>query len=153
MSPDDQKPSTTPTAHEHKRTLWSRIPRHILGGRVRTTTAVMVVVFIGLLALYGQRVDHYASVDADRARNAPRFTPTTTQDYVPETTRSSTRRSVSSTPSTPSTTSRESDSTTSPDGGSGPTQTAPTTTTGGLRFPPIPGLQIPGQTPTTTPAR
>lgn len=148
MSPDDQ--SHTPTDPDAHRSLWSRIPRHLLGGRVRTTTAVMVLLFVGLLALYGQRVDHYAKVDADRAAasTAPRTTPSTTEDYVPETT--TTRRSTSS--SVPSSTS-VTPTTTGTDEGSTGTETVPTTTTGGLQFPTIPGLQFPGQTPTTTPAR
>ena len=48
MSPDDQ--SHTPTDPDAHRSLWSRIPRHLLGGRVRTTTAVMVLP-AGILSL------------------------------------------------------------------------------------------------------
>lgn len=151
MSPDTNDRSQTPTDdHDPKRTLWSRIPRHLLGGRVRTTTAVMVLLFVGLLALYGQRVDHYAQVDAaDATRTAaPRTTPSTTEEYVPETT--TTRRPTSS--SAPSSTTGTTTTTDGQDGSTG-TETVPTTTTGGLQFPTIPGLQFPGQTPTTTPAR
>ncbi|MEH3157089.1 MAG: hypothetical protein PGN29_17825 [Gordonia paraffinivorans] len=149
MSPDTNE--SPQTQDEPKRSPWSRIPRHLLGGRVRTTTAVMVLLFVGLLALYGQRVDHYAQIDADRAAasTAPRTTPSTTEEYVPETTWSSTRRSTSS--SVPST--ADTPSTTDSETGTQGTDTAPTTTTGGLQFPTIPGLQFPGQTPTTTPAR
>jgi cytoskeletal protein RodZ len=150
MSPDSHDMSQSPTDPEVKRSLWSRIPRHLLGGRVRTTTAVMVLLFVGLLALYGQRVDHYAQIDADRAAasTAPRTTPSTTEEYVPEAT--TTRRSTSS--SVPSSTS-VTPTTTGTDDGSTDTETAPTTTTGGGPFPNIPGFQLPGQTPTTTPAR
>ncbi|GAA2066565.1 hypothetical protein [Williamsia deligens] len=152
MSRDENPTGTehTPDA-EPKRSWWARIPRHLFGGRVRTTTAVMVLLFVGLLALYGQRVDHYASVDAEKAATSvvPRTTPSTTEEYVPETTYSSTRRSTSTTPSVTST----EPTTTGTEPGTGQTETAPTTTTGGLQFPTIPGLQFPGQTPTTAPAR
>lgn len=150
MTPDNPSPQT-PAAPEQRRSLWSRIPRHLLGGRVRTTTAVMVLAFVGLLVVYGQRADHYAQLDeaAAAASAAPRTpAPSSTREPVPETTPTRT--------STPSSAPSSTDTaTTTPDGGAEPTTTeTPTTTTGGgAQFPPIPGLRLPGQTPTTTPAR
>lgn len=120
---------------------------------MRTTTAALVIVFVGLLMLYGQRADHYKTIDEQNAaasatRTAAPRTTEETPEYT-EPTRTSTRTSSStSVPSTTSTTT--SDGTTDPEGG----QTAPTTTTPpGFQLPTIPGIVLPGQTPTTTPAR
>jgi len=133
--------------------IWERIPSRLFRGRVRTTTAALVIVFVGLLMLYGQRSDHYKAIDEQNAAaSATRTAAPRTTEETPEYTepvRTSTRTpSSTSVPSTSSTTT--SDSTTDPDSG----QTAPTTTTQpGFQFPTIPGVVLPGQTPTTTPAR
>ena len=120
----------------------------------KKTTAVLLIAFVGVLMLYGQRADHYKTVDDEKARASVARTvaPRTTED-TPEYTepiRTSTRTS-SSTASSGSTTTTSGE-TTDPDGGqtSGPTTT---TTAPGLQLPTIPGIVLPGQTPTTNPVR
>ncbi|MGU3293678.1 hypothetical protein [Williamsia sp. M5A3_1d] len=150
-TPDDSTTNNADSASPGK-TLLQRIPRHLFGGRLRTTTAVLLIAFVGVLVLYGQRADHYKAIDEQNAAAsatrtaAPRTTEETPEYTAPATTRSS-LRSSSSAPSTTSTTGTDQ---TSPTDGSQPTTT---TTAPGFQLPTIPGLVLPGQTPTTTPAR
>ncbi|MGJ0120436.1 hypothetical protein ACQ7HM_14630 [Williamsia sp. MIQD14] len=143
--------SSDSTETPHTKTIRERIPSHLFGGRLRTTTAVLLIAFAGVLMLYGQRADHYKTIDEEAAAAsatrtaAPRTTEDTPEYTEPATTRS-TPRSSSSAPSTTSSTGAETSST----DGSQPTTA---TTTPGLQLPTIPGLVLPGQTPTTTPAR
>ncbi|MBJ7291692.1 hypothetical protein [Williamsia sp.] len=147
------EPASDSTETPHKKTFRDRIPSHLFGGRLRTTTAVLLIAFVGVLMLYGQRADHYKTIDDEKAAASATRTaaPRTTED-TPEYTepiRTSTRTSSSTAPSTSTTTT--SDGTTDPEGG----QTSPTTTTTapGFQLPTIPGIVLPGQTPTTTPVR
>ncbi len=133
------------------KTLRQRIPTHLFGGRLRTTTAVLLIVFVGVLMLYGQRADHYKTIDDERAAAAaarsaaPRTTETTPEYTEPTQTRTSSSSSRSSSSTSPS------DSVSV----SVPSESAPTTTTTrpGFQLPTIPGIVLPGQTPTTTPVR
>lgn len=60
---DDGPPETAATGPVREQTLWSRIPRHLFGGRMRTTTAALIMLFIITLAFYSQRAAHYAALD------------------------------------------------------------------------------------------
>lgn len=80
---------------------------HIYGTRIRTTTAAMVIAFVGLLVLFGYTTDHYAQIDAENeANNAarrPAVTSIPTEDYTTRTPTTSTHRSstTSGTTTTP----------------------------------------------------
>ena len=88
---DETPTNPTPAAPpERKKSLWERIPRHLFRGKVRTTTAVLVVLFIGALWLYGARSDHYDTID-EQDRQAklsqvqqPRATTPETEAPAPE---------------------------------------------------------------------
>lgn len=78
---------------------------HVYRTPIRTSTAAMVVAFVGLLILYGYTSDHYAALDAQNeqrpAPTAPRFTPTHTTP--PTTSTSVSHSSQTSAPSASST--------------------------------------------------
>ncbi|SIS04347.1 hypothetical protein [Williamsia sterculiae] len=128
-------PNLVQESHPEKTSLWHRIPRTLFRGRVRTTTAVMLLAFVGCFLLYGQTSAHYQEVDRDRQaaeiqRSANLLTPTSK-------TPTSTPRYTSTLPSTPESSTSESSTdettpTTTPDETSQqtdvPTTTAPTTT-------------------------
>lgn len=141
----DQEPSPTSEAleAEPKKSLWERIPRHLFRGRVRTTTAALVVLFIAALFLYGQRSDHYANLDEQARQNqisqvqAPRTT-TPPPPVEEEPTETSTSPSTTTTQSTtvPPTIEEEPSSSSS----SEPTTTTPPQ--GGFRLPELPTISI-----------
>jgi cytoskeletal protein RodZ len=86
-TPTDATPAASP---EREKSLFERIPRRLFGGKVRTTTAVLVVLFIGALWLYGVRSEHYDTID-EQARQAkisqvqqPRTTTPESEVPVPE---------------------------------------------------------------------
>ncbi|WP_066913436.1 hypothetical protein [Millisia brevis] len=127
--------------------LRDRIPERILGGRMRTSTLVLTVIWVGLLVLYGWLNPNGSGTDSTSSQTGdtnvvvpdgyqltpvPIAPPTTT---VPEPT---------TTTSAPPTTTSGSPETTGPAAGeTSATSTAPTTTAGGFS---IPGLSIPGLT-------
>lgn len=139
--------STTPDAPDTpeaapKKTLWERVPRRLFRGRVRTTTAALVVLFIAALFLYGQRSDHYTNLDEQNRQNQisqvqqPRTT-------TPEPTVEETPESTPSTTTAPSTTVPP----TGEEESSSSSSEAPTTTTtapggGGFRLPELPTISI-----------
>ncbi|GGF26197.1 hypothetical protein [Williamsia phyllosphaerae] len=152
MSTPDQPAAGSHSDETPPKKFSDRIPRRLFGGRVRTTTAALVILFVGLLMLYGQRADHYKTVDEQNAaasatRTAAPRTTEETPDYTEPTRTSTPTSSSTSVPST-STTST-SDGTNDPEGAQTPTTTTPP----GIQLPTIPGIVLPGQTPTTTPAR
>lgn len=74
MTPDPTDGVTPePAASEPvpQRTLWSRIPRRLLGGRVRTTTAALTVLFLATLMLYSQQSAYYEALDEASHTTAP----------------------------------------------------------------------------------
>lgn len=141
----DTGPTRTPDAPEPKKTLWERIPRRIFRGRVRTTTAALVLLFIAALVLYGQRSDHYNNLDEANRQNEisrvqqPRTTtPEPTEEVIPETTPSTT---------TPSTTTESTDSPSVGEEPSSSSSEVPSTTTtppgrGGFQLPELPTPSI-----------
>ncbi|WP_143696132.1 hypothetical protein [Williamsia sp. 1138] len=48
---------------------WSRIPRLLFGGRVRTTTLLLIIVLVGSAILYGNRSEHYSNLDREAKLN------------------------------------------------------------------------------------
>ncbi|WP_237341350.1 hypothetical protein [Williamsia soli] len=138
-------PESTPAVEapdaEPKKTLWERIPRHIFHGRVRTTTAALVVLFIAALFLYGQRSDHYANLDQENRQNqisrvqAPRTTPPEPVQEEP------TETTTPSTTTTPTTTAPPTGEESSSSSSEVPTTTT-TTPGGGFRLPELPTISI-----------
>jgi hypothetical protein len=130
-------------AEEPEKSLWARIPSRIFRGRVRTTTAALVLLFIAALFLYGQRSDHYANLDED-ARQAQ----ISQQQRVPQTTTPAPVEEAPVETSTP--TSTTTPSTTAPptleESTSSSSEPPATTTTqqpqNGLRLPPLPTISI-----------
>ncbi|MBT0565595.1 hypothetical protein [Williamsia sp. CHRR-6] len=59
-SSGQSRPAAAPVSGTRLRRL---LPRHLFGGRARTGTVILVLLFVGLLTLYGQRVDHYDKID------------------------------------------------------------------------------------------
>ncbi len=156
MSTPDRPTAAAERTGSTSRRLVERIPARLFGGRVRTSTAALVIVFIGLLLLYGQRSDHYSRIDEENAAaSATRTAAPRTTEPAPEFTEptaTSTRSSPSSSPSTTrsSITTPSQGETTESTGDQTPSTT---TTAPGLQLPRIPGIVLPGQTPTTTPVR
>ncbi|WP_439029600.1 hypothetical protein [Gordonia terrae] len=120
---------------------------HIARTRVRTSTAILVAVFIACCILYGYTSQRYGVVDPP-ARPAPTSTTQTVEpSYEPP-------------PSSFSSTTEESSSTTDTSSGvdgtegtSGTDTQVPTTTTTRPTVPGLPNIPLPGfggQTPTTT---
>ncbi len=143
---EDAPTGETPEA-EPKKTLWERIPHRLFRGRVRTTTAALVVLFIAALFLYGQRSDHYANIDEQnrqsqisQVQQLRTTTPEPTVEETPESTPPAT------------TTTRSTTTTTSPPAGgeewsSSSSEAPPATTTttpgdGGVRLPDLPTISI-----------
>ncbi|GGG12085.1 hypothetical protein GCM10007304_27580 [Rhodococcoides trifolii] len=129
----------------------SKVPSHLPGG-IRTTTAALGVLFFLVLLLWNS-----VRYDPTLNENSPVYVPPAPSTTEVAPTQQYTPTRVPSTTSTP-TTSATAPNTTSPDvgttGGSGTATTTPApTTTPGFQLPTIPGLQLPGQAPTTTPAR
>lgn len=127
---------------EHKRTFSQRIPRKLFGGRVRTTTVALVVLFIGALLLYGQRADYYSNIDEQDRQNQisqvqqPRSTtPEPTVEETPESTPSTTTTPTTTVPRTGAEESSSSNS-------EAPTPTATEPGGGGFRVPELPTISI-----------
>ncbi|MFD6857589.1 hypothetical protein ACFWB0_17940 [Rhodococcus sp. NPDC060086] len=68
---DDGAPEPTASEPVRQRTLWSRIPRHLFGGRVRTVTAALIVLFLATLMLYSQQSAYYEALDEASHTTAP----------------------------------------------------------------------------------
>lgn len=142
----DPESTTTPDASEtpeaeHRKTLWERIPRRLFRGRVRTTTAALVVLFIAALFLYGQRSDHYTNLDEENRQNQISQVQQQRTTTTPEPTVEETPESTPSTTTTPTTTVPP----TGEEESSSSSSEAPTTTTpggGGFRLPELPTISI-----------
>ncbi|WP_018180887.1 hypothetical protein [Jongsikchunia kroppenstedtii] len=95
------------------------IPRTVFGGRMRSTTLLLIVVFIGLMLAYGQASAHYQKQDEAKAREAAaeRFAqrprPTETEPTTEPTTTTRRKPTTSSSSSTPTTSSSASTAPTS----------------------------------------
>ncbi|MGU3431470.1 hypothetical protein ACNHUS_00515 [Actinomycetes bacterium M1A6_2h] len=136
---------------ENDGTRTRSVPVHLLG-RFRTSTVGLIVAFVLVLGLY-----LYTRPDPTTVENSPVYVPPTTstqvaptQEYVPTRTPSTT--------TAPTATSSVAPTPGSGSGGEGSGSTsgtsAPTTAAApGFQLPTIPGIQIPGLAPTTTPAR
>ena len=134
----------TPDDSSDKQRKWT-IPGHIVG-KVRSSTVGLVVAFIVVLGLY-----LYLRPDPTTVENSPVYIPPATPSEVVVTPEYTPTRvpTTTSTPSTPSTTAPSA----TPSAEVEPSATTTPTTTPGFQLPTIPGLQLPGQAPTTTPAR
>jgi hypothetical protein len=130
----------TEAAESSRKPWWHRIPQTLLGGRVRTTTAALVVLFIAALFLYGQRSEHYSNLDEENARNqiSRELQPRTTTPPPPETTEEPTTTTTTTPTTTETSVEETAPSTSSSTDTSVPTQTEQPRG-GGL----IPGLEIP----------
>lgn len=142
---DDDRPATgsTPSVSRHRES-GKREWQHIRGTRIRTSTAVLVISFLALFALYGYTSQRYGVV----APAQPEHT-----NHAPRTTHS---HEYSSTPSVSTTRSSETSESASEESGQfGDTQNtsterAPITTTQ-MTIPGLPGVSIPVPAfPTTT---
>lgn len=138
--PAGSAPTPAATEAEDRPAWWHRIPRTLFGGRVRTTTAALVLLFIGAMLLYGQRSEYYTELDKQdaQARTSQQQPVRTTTPPPPETTEETTTTATTTTPETTAS-SVEVDP---PSSSSTIETTVPTQTEqprGGL----IPGLEIP----------
>lgn|GEM_PF-5328705 len=136
-----------------RKSLWDRIPRRLFHGKVRTTTVVLVVLFLGALALYGQRSEHYEKIDEQnrqaqveqvQQRRTPTpvpetSTPETEYSETPETTWTpSTTTTIPQTEQSAETTDQERNGN-APQTGTIPPPASTSESTRGL----LPGLELP----------
>lgn len=142
--------SGSPTSPEPEHDPWyirlrDRIPERILGGRMRTSTLLLMVVWVALLVLYGwlnpngSGTGSGSSQTADTNVVVPDGYQLTPVPVAPPTT-----TAPEPTTTAPPTTTSDSPETTSPAAGeTSGASTTPTTTAGGFS---LPGLSIPGLT-------
>jgi len=114
-------------------------PRTVFRGRLRTTTLLLVVVFVGLMLAYGQAAAHYQKIDDEKARQAA------AERYVPRPRQTETEPEPTTT--RPTTTRRKPTASSSPTTSSSPDSTAEMTgpdASESSSSPPPPGpLQLP----------
>ncbi|MFW0792437.1 hypothetical protein AAFP30_01365 [Gordonia sp. CPCC 205515] len=152
---DDRPADPPPTGGKHakgdrdrgifRKRQWHHIPRT----RIRTSTAVMVVVFFGLLTLYGWTSQHYGVVAPVQQPAPTRTTTTTTPPYTYSSEPTSSLPSVSRPRSSEANSPGESGT----DGTGVNPAPAPETSNPGYTVPGLPGVTIPrfGQPATPTP--
>ncbi|EON30836.1 MULTISPECIES: hypothetical protein [Gordonia] len=145
IPPQDPSPPESPAAPDRRRRFdWG----HIARTRVRTSTAILVAVFLACCVLYGYTSQRYGVVAPAPARPAPTTSQTVEPTYEPPPTTSSTT-TTSTEPSTTDTTGGvEGTDGTSTDGTGSQTPSTSRETIPGL--PNIPFPNFGGQTPTTT---
>lgn len=126
-----------------------RWPGYLLGGRIRTSTVVLLLAFIGIWWVYETYEPPPAPPDQIPATEVvpPGYVPDPAYTWVPRTyvqrpTTTTTPTTTPTTPTTPTTTGPETPTTTTP---SGP-ETPMTTSEG----PPSPGLPVPSTPETAT---
>ncbi|HEY9311988.1 hypothetical protein [Williamsia sp.] len=152
MSEQHSGSTSAQSQSEPKKSLSERIPRRLFHGKVRTTTAVLVVLFLGALMLYGQRSDHYDTVDEQNRQarlsevQQPRTTTPESEVPVPEPEYTETPETTTTEPSTTETTepvdpTEQQETTSVP-----PPQSTSQSTRGG-------GFLPPWELPTISPAR
>lgn len=111
------------TPQEKMSALWQRIPRRLFGGRMRTTTVVMCLLWVGLAMLNGQLNE---PPKADSNQPAQTSSQRDDRQYQPPAVDPSTETSTSTTPSETATSSNPPSSTeTSRPSGQTTTTTAP----------------------------
>ncbi|MCK0519606.1 hypothetical protein [Williamsia sp. DF01-3] len=100
--PAGSAPTPAATEAEDRPAWWHRIPRTLFGGRVRTTTAALVLLFIGAMLLYGQRSEYYSELDKQdaQAQTSQQQPVRTTTPPPPETTEETTTTATTTTPET-----------------------------------------------------
>ncbi|MFE0751569.1 hypothetical protein [Gordonia sp. NPDC058843] len=144
IPPQDPPPQQSPDESDGRRRIdWG----HIARTRLRTSTAILVAVFLACCVLYGYTSQRYGVVAPAPARPAPTTSQTVEPTYEPP-------------PSTYSTTTTTEPSTTDTTGGVDQTEgsstdgtRAPTPSTSRETIPGLPNVPFPnfgGQTPTTT---
>ncbi|GAC66556.1 hypothetical protein [Gordonia soli] len=158
-TPTGEIPTVTDAAADDQHTDPPRRDwRHLWRTRIRTSTFILVVAFVGMLALYGYTSERYGVVEPPQRPTPVRTTPTPTETWTPSSTSPTSTSSSSSSPSVPSTSdeSGAGGATGEPDVGDQGPQTgsrSTPTTVPGLPGVPLPNLGLPYPSETSTPRR
>ncbi|ANY24420.1 MULTISPECIES: hypothetical protein [Gordonia] len=146
IPPQDPPPQESPSGSDRRRRIdWG----HIARTRIRTSTAILVAVFLACCVLYGYTSQRYGVVAPAPARPAPTSSQTVEPTYEPPpSTTSSTTSTTTESSTTDTTGGVDGTDGTSTDGTRSQTPSTSRETIPGLPNIPLPNFG--GQTPTTT---